>query len=92
MLSQHEYARPLKPGNYNGRLGDCKRALAPPVAEFLVNSAGLPVDTEQICKLVMPMALRSGWSEVEVIVVVAMLTKSKDDVGTEVRRRRQKSI
>lgn len=81
-------AKPKKPGTYNGRLMDCKRALAPVVSELIVQSSHLPVDVAEITRQVLPAARLAGWGEPEAIITVAMLMKSEDKAGSPVRRRR----
>jgi hypothetical protein len=85
-----EISRPRQPGAYHGRLKDLKRALAPIVAELLVQSSAKPLDPADITKRVLPAARLAGWGEPEVAVVVAMLTTSEDKRGARVRRRRRR--
>jgi hypothetical protein len=85
-----DIARPKKPGTYNGRLMDCKRALAPVVSELLVQSSHLPLDVAVLTRQVMANARLAGWGEPEVVITVAMLTRSRDDAGAPVRRRKQR--
>jgi hypothetical protein len=85
-----DIARPKKPGTYNGRLTDCKRALAPAVSELVVQSSNLPLDVAELTRQLLPNARLAGWGEPEVVITVAMLTGSRDKAGTAVRRRNQR--
>jgi hypothetical protein len=83
-----EVNRPRQPGSYHGRLTDLKRALAPIIAELLVQSSPKPLDPADITQQVLPAARLAGWGEPEIVVAVALLTTSQDKRGAPVRRRK----
>ena len=83
-----EVNRPRQWGTYHGRLTALKRALAPIVAELLMQSSPRPLDPADITQQVLPAAPLAGWSEPEIVVALALLTASQDKRGAPLRRRK----